>query len=44
MIAEDHENEYYDTSLDKFKYYEDYLDSHITKDDRFYLEDIELAR
>lgn len=44
MIAEDFESEFYDTSLDKFKTYEEYLDSHITKEDRFYLEDIELAR
>ena len=44
MIAEDFDSEVYDTSLDKFKTYEEYLDSHITKEDLFYLEDIELAR
>ena len=44
MIGEDFESEYYDTSFDKFKTYEEYLDSHITKEDLFYLEDIELAR
>lgn len=44
MIGEDFESEFYDTSLDKFKTYEEYLDSHITKEDKFYLEDIELAR
>ena len=44
MIAEDFDSEVYDTSLDKFKTYEEYLDSHITREDLFYLEDIELAR
>ena len=33
----------YDTSLDNFSTYEEYLDSHITKEDLMYLEDIELA-
>ncbi|KAM3141174.1 hypothetical protein pb186bvf_006779 [Paramecium bursaria] len=44
MIAEDFDSEFLDTSLDRFKTYEEYLDSHISDQDRFYLEDIELAR
>eukprot|EP00828_Plagiopyla_frontata_P013375 TRINITY_DN17906_c0_g1_i1.p1 TRINITY_DN17906_c0_g1~~TRINITY_DN17906_c0_g1_i1.p1 ORF type:complete len:165 (-),score=25.30 TRINITY_DN17906_c0_g1_i1:260-754(-) len=44
MIAEDFEGEFYDTRLDKFKTYEDYLDDKITGEDLEYLEDIELAR
>jgi hypothetical protein len=44
MIADDFESEFYDTSLDKFTTYEQYLDSHISVDDIFYLEDIDLAR
>ena len=44
MISEDFEGEFYDTSLDNYKTYEEYLDSHINEDDLFYLEDIELAR
>ena len=44
MIADDFESEIYDTSLDTYPTYEDYLDSHITPDDIFYLEDRELAR
>ena len=44
MIAEDFEGEFYDTRLDKFKTYEDYLDDKITPEDLEYLEDIELAR
>lgn len=43
-MYDDYENEYFDTSLDNFKTYEEYLDSHITKEDLMYLEDIELAR
>jgi hypothetical protein len=42
--SDDFEGEYYDTSLDAFKTFEDYLDSHITAEDLFYLEDRELAR
>ena len=38
------ENEFFDDQLQKFDSYEKYLDSFITKDDMFYLEDIELAR
>lgn len=30
--------------LDKYETYEDYLDSNITETDKYYLEDIELAR
>jgi hypothetical protein len=41
---DDFESEFHDTSLDEFDTYEKYLDSHITADDMFYLEDIELAR
>ncbi|EGR32471.1 hypothetical protein IMG5_081860 [Ichthyophthirius multifiliis] len=44
MIADDFESEFYDTSLDKFETYEQYLDEHITAEDMFYLEDRELAR
>lgn len=44
IAADDFESEFYDTSLDQFKTYEDYLDHHITPEDLFYLEDIELAR
>ena len=44
MIADDFESEINDTSLDKFNTYEDYLDSHITARDLFYLEDKELVR
>ena len=44
MIADDFESEFYDTSLDKYETYDAYLDSHITSEDLFYLEDIELAR
>ena len=44
MIADDFDNEFYDNSLDQFKTYEEYLDEHITSEDLFYLEDIELAR
>ena len=38
------ESEFFDDQLQKFDTYEKYLDSFITKDDIFYLEDIELAR
>lgn len=44
MIADDFESEFYDTSLDRFETYEQYLDEHITEEDMFYLEDRELAR
>lgn len=44
MIPDDFESEFYDTSLDKYNTYEQYLDDHITADDMYYLEDIELAR
>lgn len=44
MQYDDYENEFFDTSLDAFKTYEEYLDSHITKEDLMYLKDIELAR
>ena len=30
--------------LDKYETYEDYLDNNITETDKYYLEDIELAR
>lgn len=30
MIAEDFDSEFLDTSLDRFKTYEEYLDSHIS--------------
>ena len=36
--------ELFDNSLDPFQTYEEYLDSHITDEDRYYLQDIELAR
>ena len=44
MISDDFEGEVYDTSLDDFKTFEDYLTFHVTKEDLYYLEDIELAR
>ena len=44
MQYDDYEGQMYDTSLDPFNTYEEYLDSHITKEDIMYLEDIELAR
>ena len=44
MQYDDYEGEMYDTSLDTFTTYEEYLDSHITKEDLMYLEDVELAR
>ena len=40
----DLEGDYIDTSLDKYPNYDAYLDDHMTADDLFYLEDIELAR
>jgi len=43
-MVDDFESEFYDTSLDKFTTYEEYLDYHITDEDKSYLEDIELAR
>lgn len=44
-VNDEYENEVpYDTSLDKYATYEDYLDDHITKTDLFYLEDRDLAR
>lgn len=43
-IADDFESDFYDTSLDKYDTYEQYLDQNITTEDMFYLEDIELAR
>ena len=44
MNYEEYESEFYDHSLDNFNTYEEYLDSHITKEDLNYLGDIELAR
>jgi hypothetical protein len=44
MNYDEYESEFYDHSLDAFKSYEEYLDSHITKEDLMYLGDIELAR
>ena len=44
MNYEEYESEFYDHSLDNFNTYEEYLDSHITKEDLSYLGDIELAR
>lgn len=44
MSHDDYENEFYDHSLDNFKNYDDYLDEHITEEDKMYLGDIELAR
>lgn len=44
MISDDFEGEVYDTSLDDYKTYEEYLTSHVTKEDLYYLEDMELAR
>lgn len=43
-MEDDFEGEFYDTSLEKFHNYDEYLDYHITEEDLFYLEDIELAR
>jgi hypothetical protein len=44
MNYDEYESEFYDHSLDPFDNYEEYLDSHITKEDLMYLGDIELAR
>ena len=44
MNYDEYESEFYDHSLDPFTNYEEYLDSHITKEDLMYLGDIELAR
>jgi len=44
MNYDEYESEFYDHSLDPFNNYEEYLDSHITKEDLMYLGDIELAR
>ncbi len=44
MNYDEYESEFYDHSLDPFTSYEEYLDSHITKEDLMYLGDIELAR
>lgn len=44
MINDDYDSEFYDNSLDQFRTYEEYLDSHRTPEDLFYLEDIELVR
>ena len=38
------ESEVYDTSLDEFATYEEYLDQFITQNDIYYLEKQELAR
>ena len=44
MSYDQYENEFYDHSLDNFETYEQYLDEHITEEDKMYLGDIELAR
>ena len=44
MISDDFEGEVYDTSLDNFNTFEEYLTFHVTKEDLYYLEDMELAR
>ena len=45
LISNDeYDGEFFDDSLQKFDTYEKYLDSFITPEDEFYLEDIELAR
>lgn len=44
MNYDEYESEFYDHSLDPFVTYDEYLDSHITKEDLMYLGDIELAR
>lgn len=44
MNYDEYESEFYDHSLDPFNNYEEYLDSHISKEDLMYLGDIELAR
>jgi hypothetical protein len=44
MNYDEYESEFYDHSLDPYNTYEEYLDSHITKEDLMYLGDIELAR
>lgn len=44
MNPDNFEGEFYDTSLDQFETYEDYLDKHITEVDLQYLEDQDLAR
>lgn len=41
---DEYDGEFFDDSLQKFDTYEKYLDSFITAEDEFYLEDIELAR
>ena len=43
-MDKDYEKEGGDNSLDKFESYEEYLNSHITDIDNYYLEDEELAR
>ncbi len=40
MNYDEYEGEFYDHSLDPFNNYEEYLDSHITKEDLMYLGDI----
>jgi len=44
MNYDEYESEFYDHSLDPYNNYEEYLDSHISKEDLMYLGDIELAR
>ena len=44
MNYDEYESEFYDHSLDPYNTYEEYLDSHMTKEDMMYLGDIELAR
>lgn len=44
MNYDEYESEFYDHSLDEFETYDEYLDKHITEEDKMYLGDIELAR
>ena len=44
MNFDDDEADLMDNGLSDFLKYEDYLDSQMTEDELFYLEDVELAR
>ena len=44
MNFDDDEADLMDNGLSEFTKYEDYLDSQMTEDELFYLEDVELAR
>ena len=44
MNFDDDEADLMDNGLSEFTKYEDYLDSQMTEDELFYLEDVELSR